>query len=273
MVKFVVVFLFLTSSLWSTLLEDKIENFIGEEEYKTQKNLLHVLFKNEKLFLHDDNRVNDIKVLDQLKESGLLKLFYKKPQELHLSFQTKKNSLIFMRVINRSLTSMGYNYYLTKRVLKNSDNFIWEIVISTEHVVDPLIFAQRLEERGCFMESVERVEEHKWLYKINSDNITKEAQKIETNIVYDLKKPIKPYWINVNGIKSISFVSRLVDRWHPSIIFYDDKLHITRDYKKDSITNKLKLEIPIDTKYIKVTDLYTLDNIKRGISVYLVKRN
>ena len=272
MVRVVLVFSLFVTLMQATLLEDKIESFIGEKEYKTQKNLIRILFKNESLFLREDSGVDDIKVLAKLKDSGLLKLFYKEPQELNLSFSTKDNSLIFMRVINESLSSMGYNYFLTKRALKNSDSFVWDIIISTEHIVDPLIFSKRLETRGCFLESVERKSENEWAYKVNSDSIKVEAKKVEANITQKLKKPIKPYWIDVEGMKSISFASKIADRWHPSIVFYDDKLHIVKDYKKDSATNRLKIKIPEDAKYIKVADLYTLDNIKRGISIYLKRR-
>ena len=272
MVRVVIVFLLLITFAQATLLEDKIESFIGEKEYKKQKNLIRILFKDKKLFLREDSSVDDIKVLAKLKQNGLLKLFYKKPQELNLSFSTKENSLIFMRVINESLSSMGYNYFLTKRALKSSGSFVWDVVISTEHMVDPLIFSERLESRGCFLELVERKQENEWLYKINSDNIKIEATKAEANRTLKLKKPIKPYWIDVEGMKSISFVSKIADKWHPSVVFYDNKLHIVKDYKKDSKTNRLKLKIPRDTKYVKIADMYTLDNIKRGMSIYLKRR-
>ena len=272
MVRVVVWFLLLTTFVCATPLEDKIESFIGEKEYKVQKNLIRILFKKENFFLKNDSSVDDIKVLEKLKDNGILKLFYEKPQKLNISFYTKENSLIFMRVINESLSSMGYNYFLTKRALKNSDGFLWEIIVSTEHVVDPLIFSSRLEARGCFLESIDRKSENEWAYVVNTDNIKIEANIIEANKTVKLKKPIKPYWIEVDGMKSISFSSKIADRWHPSLIFYDDKLHIVKDYKKDSATNRLKIKIPMDAKYVKVADLYTLDNIKRGISIYLIAR-
>jgi len=272
LVRVVVVFLFLLNVAFATPLEKKIESFIGEKEYKVQKNLIRILFKNKNMFLREDGSVNDIKVLTKLKSSGLLKLFYKKPLKLNLSFLTKNNALIFMRVINEALSSMGYNYFLTKRAVKNSDKFVWDIIISTEHIVDPLILAKRLEERGCFLDSIERVKENAWLYKINSDNIKINAIEIESNKTVRLKKPIKPYWIDVEDMRSISFASKIADRWHPSIVFYDEKLHIVSDYKRDTAINRLKLKIPRDAKYVKVADLYTLDNIKRGISIYLKRR-
>ena len=272
MVRVVVWFLLLTTFVCATPLEDKIESFIGEKEYKIQKNLIRILFKDESSFLKEDSSIDGIKVLKKLKDNGILKLFYAKPQQLNISFSTKENSLIFMRVINESLSSMGYNYFLTKRVLKNSESFLWEIIISTEHIVDPLILSSRLKERGCFLESVNRKNENEWVYAVNTDNIKVDARKLEANKTVKLKKPIKPYWIEVDGMKSISFSSKIADRWHPSLVFYDDKLHIVKDYKQDSATNRLKIEIPVDAKYVKVADLYTLDNIKRGISIYLIAR-
>lgn len=269
MVRIVFVALFFLSISQATLLEEKIETFIGGNEYKIQKNLINILFQDEKSFLHVDGSVNDMKVLNQLKTSGLLKLFYDKPQDMNLSFYTKENSLIFMRVINETLSSMGYNYFLTKRALKDSNGFTWEIIVSTEHVVDPTIFSKKLSLKGCILESVERPMQNEWNYYINTDEIKIEAIEIEANTTIKLKKPIKPYWIDIFGMKSVSFRSKLADKWHPYVVFYDSKLHIIKDYQKDEVASMLKLVVPKNAKYVKVADIYTLDNIKRGLSVYL----
>ena len=273
MVRIAFLFIFVLAFANATPLDEKIATFIGEKEYKVQKNLIRILFKNESSFLDENGNVDDIKVLEQLKDSGLLKLFYNTPQQLNLSFYTKNDALIFMRVINETLSSMGYNYFLTKRALKNIDGFMWEIIISTEHIVDPIIFSNKLKLRGCFLESIDRVTQSEWKYKINTDFIKIEAKKIEANTTVKLKKPIKPYWVDVEGMDSISFVSKIADKWHPKIVFFDEKLHIVRDYKKEKVSNRLKLKIPTDAKYVKISDIYTLDNIKRGISIYLRSKN
>ena len=255
--------------LQATSLEDKIQSFVGQKQYKTQKNLIHIIFKDESRFVCEDGSIDDVKVLEQLKKSGLLKLFYKNPQTLNLSLVTKGHSLIFMRVINETLSSMGYNYFLTKQVKRDDNDFLWDIVLSTEHIVDPIIFTQALKARGCSLDAIDKTSENEWKYTINSDNIEIEARKIEANTTVKLKKPIKPYWIVVKNMSSISFRSKLADRWHPNIVFFDANLQIIRDYRKDIVANTLKLKIPINAKYAKVADMYTLDNIKRGMSVYL----
>ncbi len=259
-------------SVFAMTLEDKIESFVGEKEYKTQKNLIGVLFKNRANFVKSDGSIDDVKVLRRLKDNGILKLFYSEPQQLNLTFSIKRNSLLFMKVMNESLSSMGYNFFLTKRALRDGDKFLWKIIISTEHIVDPLILSESLKHRGCFLESIDRVDENEWKYNVNTDRIRIESKKVEPNRTIKLKKPIKPYWIDVEGMKSISFSSKIADKWYPSIIFYDEKLHIVKSYKKSSVTNRLKLEIPIDAVYVKIADQYTQENIKRGITIYLIGR-
>jgi hypothetical protein len=178
-----------------------------------------------------------------------------------------------MRLINESLSSMGYNYFLTKKVLKNSDGFLWEINLSTEHIVDPIYFAKRLTEKGCFIDKIDKTSANEWFYSINTEFIEIDTIVLEPDTTVQLRKPIKPYWIKIEGMKSISFRSRIADKWHPSIVFYDKELQVVKDYRNDDVANTLKLNIPQSATYVKINDIYTLDNIKRGISVYLKSRN
>lgn len=272
MVRFFLIVTILTTLLSASALQDKIKSFIGDKEYKVQKNLIKVLFKNESKFVDEDGKVDDIKVLKELKNSGLLKLFYNRPKNLYLSFFSKDDSVIFLRVINESLSLMGYNYFLTKKAVKSEDGFLWQIVISTEHIVDPLILAKRLEKRGCFFEDIDRLKENEWSYKINTQNIKIDTLLVEEDTSVKLKKPIRPYWINVYGMKSISIRTKIADRWHPSVVFFDEKLNVVKNYEKESVIKSVKLKIPPSARYVKITDIYTLDNIKRGILVYIKSR-
>lgn len=261
------------SVIQASLLQEKIENFIGTTEYNTQKNLIAIVFSDEKSFENADAKIDELKVLEQLKRSGLLKLFYTAPVDLTLSFFTQHNPVIFMRVINETLLSMGYNYFITKRVLKDTKGLLWEIGLSTEHVVDPIYLAKRLELRGCFLEKIEKKSKNEWYYQINSDHIEIQTQDMQMDTTTTLNKPIKPYWIKVEGVSSLSFRSKIADKWFPNIVFFDTDLQVIKDYKKHEVTNSLKIQVPQGAKYAKVNDIYTLDNIKRGLSVYLKSKN
>ena len=38
-------------------------------------------------------------------------------------------------------------------------------------------------------------------------------------------------------------------------------------HEEDSLHNSLRLSVPNNTKYIKIDDLYSLANLKRGITI------
>ncbi|MDN5377500.1 MAG: hypothetical protein PWQ42_796, partial [Sulfurospirillum sp.] len=42
---------------------------------------------------------------------------------------------------------------------------------------------------------------------------------------------------------------------------------------KDEVIEFVKLDVPKNARYLKIEDVYTLDNIKRGLSLYLYSRN
>jgi hypothetical protein len=51
------------------------------------------------------------------------------------------------------------------------------------------------------------------------------------------------------------------------IVFYDKDLNILDTIKKNRVYRGLKSNVPYGTHYIKITDRYTLINIKRGLSI------
>jgi len=273
LVKRVLVLLILfVVNLSALSLDNKIESFLGKDEFHIQKNLIDIIFHNQQAYYKEDGSIDDLKVLMQLKENGLLKLFYDSPKDMTLSFKTDANPLVLMRVINESLEAMGYSYFITDKVIKNTNEFIWNVKLSTEHVVDPILLAKELHARGCETKEIKKYENYNWSYVIDTKSINIKAEKYETNTTIKLKKPIKPYWIDIEEAKSLSLRSKIADRWYPSIIFYDKSLNVLQFYKKDEVVDAVKIDIPKNAKYVKIGDIYTLDNIKRGLSLYLVSK-
>ena len=254
----------------SANLHDKIVNFMSARDYAKQENLIKVLFRNEHDFYKTDGtEVDSLKVIKVLKDNGLFKLFYNSPISLHIKFTTEKNPLIFMKVIRESLGAIGYNYFLTTRATKNSDGFIWIINLKTRHLVNPLSFSEELQERGCSVMDIKKEDRYLWSYKIDSTNVKLNAKNIENDISVRLKKPIEPYLIYTNNSKNIKIKASLSDHWYPYVIFFDKALHVISLKKINDRTLSLKLDIPEGCKYIRIGDMYTLDNIKHGLSLYL----
>ena len=240
------------------------------KKYNQQENLIKVLFKDSDSFYRkSDGNVDSLKVIKVLEENGLFKLFYNQPISLHVEFITTKNPLIFMKVIKESLESIGYNYFLTTRATKKDESFIWIINLETKHLINPTLFAKELKKRGCEVEDIRKESGNLWIYKINSKDAQLSAKEIGIDMSVKLQKPIEPYLFYSKNAKKIELKTSFSDHWYPSVVFLDSALHVVGETRIDKRTYVLKLEIPLGCRYIKIGDLYTLENIKHGLKIYL----
>ncbi|MCF6172653.1 MAG: hypothetical protein L3J44_02570 [Campylobacteraceae bacterium] len=273
MVEKLFIFIVLTTSLFANL-DDKIRNYLSPEKYAKQVNLIKILFKNsDNFYRKSDGNVDSLKVIKVLKENGLFKMFYKKPVSLNMEFITDKNPLIFIKVISESLDAIGYNYFLTSKAQKSDGKFSWSINLRTEHLVNPILFAKELEKRGCEVNDIFKQKENYWVYKINSDNAKLDAKLVDLDTTVKLKKPIADYLIQNHSASSIKIRTSFSDHWYPKILFLDSGLHVISQKIINERTYVLEVKIPINSRYIKISDLYTLDNIKHGLSIYLKSAN
>jgi len=269
LVKFFIIFLLFCASLFANL-QEAIESFVSQKVYAKQENLIKVLFRDSNSFYKvSDGNVDSLKVIKTLEDNGLFKLFYDKPISLTVKFVTKKNALIFMKVISQSLESIGYNYFLTTRATKSDGKFVWIINLHTKHLINPTLFAKELSKHRCIVDNVSKDDTNSWIYEINSDNARLEARNIDLDDTVKLKKPIEPYLIYTKNAVKVKFKTSFSDHWYPSIVFLDRALHVVSQTKIDERTYVLKLDIPPNSAYVKVRDIYSLDNIKHGLSVYL----
>ena len=83
----------------------------------------------------------------------------------------------------------------------------------------------------------------------------------------NLRKPLKPYIVKVNNISKIYLDSNAGNSCYPSVTFYDDNFNIIEIFEENSLQKSLRVTVPNNTKYIKIDDLYTLANLKRGINI------
>jgi hypothetical protein len=262
--------LLFAGTLFADLLDDKIRSFMDKREYIIQQKLINIIFSNRDSFYKNEDLIDSVAVIKELKKNGLIELFFDKPKDFVLTFHTQKNPLIFMKIINDSLSSMGYNYYLTKEAIKDKNGFKWSISLKTEFVIDPIFFANELSVYNCEILDINKLSQTHWKYEIDTANAKIGAIRVELDTSVKLKKPIEPYWIDVQNADSIELLSHRLDHWYPYIVFYDKNLHIVKYYKYDYIKKRVKFEIPKTARYIKVADLFTLNNIKRGLRVYLI---
>jgi hypothetical protein len=258
-------------TLNATVLHEKIENLIGQKDYKLHKNLITLIFNDQAKFFLANERLNYPLVLKELKQNGLLHLKLPQPQEIEVEFHTNKDSVKSLKILNDTLKALGYYYYFTKSTQYNSNGLlVWTIKLKTEFVIDPLVFVNEILKNDCRVVEINKEENHKWIYKIDTNfaNIA-ESIFIDSNELIKLQKPLRPYFIKINGSGVLKVMSTSLNHWYPYIVFYDEHLNILNIIKKEQFSRRVSLSIPLQTKYIKITDLYTLDNIKRGLNVMI----
>ncbi|NPA74016.1 MAG: hypothetical protein GXO12_04825, partial [Epsilonproteobacteria bacterium] len=162
------------------------------------------------------------------------------------------------------------NFYMTKKAVKNDNGFTWSIVMDTENPIDPVYLSNELNKRGCSIVDIVKNDDQNWTYNISMQNAKLEAQDILCDTTYNIKKSIKPYLFSIeNKAKRVFIDSYPSNRWHPYVVFFDNKLDILSIYENDSTERKVKLQIPEGTKYISVNDKYTISNLKYGLHLYV----
>lgn len=262
-----VLFIFLITVSLKAEIMNKIENLIGLEDYELHKNLINHLFQNEKDFYTND-KINYVLVSEKLQHNGLLKLSLPSMDFIEINFQLNGNAKKSLNTLKEVLNSFGYYYYFPTNI-ESSDNFLkWSIRLKTAAAINPLQLSKQLYNRNCIVEDIKREGLYKWTYTINTLNC--EVYKYENLIVNDnleLKKSLKPYLVKVNEIKTVNVTSNSGNKWHPKLTFYDKDFNVIEILKENSLHSNLKVEVPNNTNYIKIDDIYTLANLKRGINI------
>jgi len=264
---FILFFIFI-SLLNGSLLEEKIENIIGLNKYKVHQKLINHLFKNKDKFILND-KINYLRVLKKLRENGLLNLKLDKPSSITLEFKGLNKNKKAFKILNDTMKSIGYRYFFTKlfEINKNQE-LIWIIEFKAEYMTDPVVLLKELWYKNCKIIEVRNDTNNHWYYEIDfKDSILKEAIKIQKNEKVKFQKPLQEYFIVVNDAKELQLISRKLNRWYPYLVFFDKDLNVLESIKKEKYYKSIKLRLPQSTRYIKITDVYNLINIKRGLTI------
>lgn len=281
MVKIFSIFLFLSSLVFAEVIEEespfslanvaslekenllmiKIKSYLSEDSFQKNRDFIKVVFSPETDFYIKD-RVDVVKVAKTLKDNGLLNLFFKKPQELKLSFKTSGSPLFFVKIMGDTLRNIGYYRYVTTESNLDSSEFTWIISLNSEYATDPEILQQELNKSGCSIIDIQRDSKTDWKYSIDMSNGYLNVLNLQNSETRKLKRSLYAHWLNVSKIKSLTIQSSLRDHWYPKIAYYDKQLHLLKVIKKDTKTRTLTLQIPKFAEYIKISDIYTLKNIK-----------
>lgn len=248
-------------------LNTKIKNIIGPSAYNTHKNLINLSFAN-KSSVYTNGQVDYVKLTSKLQANGLLKLRYKSPRYINVNFYINGNSTKTIKNLKDILKSMGHYYYFTQESKTNDSKSVWSIKLKTAAAINPLGLSKRLSMTNSKVTNIRKEGTYNWSYSINSRySSVYKAHDLNSTNTLNLKKSLRPYMIKVSNANGVNIQSKPGNSWHPSIVFYNNDLEVIDIYKDESLQKNLRVEVPLETKYIKIDDLYSLSNMKRGITI------
>ena len=161
-----------------------------------------------------------------------------------------------------SLRNIGYYRYVTKESNLNDSEFTWIISLTSEYAADPIILSQELEKNGCKIIDISRETQSDWAYVIDMQNAKLNVDTISNDDELRLKRSLYAYWLDVSKVNKIEVSSSTRNDWYPYIAYYDKSLKLLRVTKIDTKKTNITLNMGENTYYIKISDIYTLKNIK-----------
>ncbi|WP_373003028.1 hypothetical protein [Sulfurimonas sp.] len=242
-------------------LTQKIQTLIEPQVYEQNSAYIGILFSPASDYYLGE-RVDAVKVIQTLKDNGLLNLFFQKPSELTLHFKTSGSPLFFVKIMGDTLRNIGYYRYVTQESNLNNSEFTWTINLTSEYATDPLILQQELAKSGCNIVDIHRNSPTDWTYIVDMRDGELNVETLEDGIEIKLKRSLYAKWINVSQVKKLRITSSIRNSWYPYIAFYDSSLHLLEVLKKDTKRRDILLELKDNVHYIKISDIYTLKNIR-----------
>jgi len=272
--KLIVVFLLGYSALFAESqqfvqersLQSVIKSFIGESRYARNKSFIRVIFSPQSRY-YDGSDVRTLKVLRTLKANGLLRLKFSKPKTFHLHFKTQGSALLFVKIMSETLREIGYYRYVTTGSSLEDDTFTWSISINAESMTDPLVLASHLSKNRARVVDVEKASYLDWNYYVDISRASLRVPALIPGKSYEIKRALYPEWFNVAQAGSVSLSSNGGNNWYPYIAFYDRDLQLLQVIKEDNVVRNKSYKITPGAKYMKIGDLYTMKNMKYGLTV------
>ncbi|MGB5867660.1 MAG: hypothetical protein WBG69_07300 [Arcobacteraceae bacterium] len=257
-----------TTVLSASVLDQKIENIIGTKDYKIHNSLIDLLFKDESKYIINE-KIQYFKLFKTLQENGLLNLRLNKPSDIEIEFKSANNNFKSYKILNDTMQMIGYRYFFTKSMSINEEKqLIWKIVFKAEYMLDPVVLLNELKKNSVHVSEVVNIGSNKWFYEVDFTNADLDnATKIDNYEKVKFQKPLRAYMLKVQDAKSLQVISRNLNNWFPHIVFFDKDLKVLKVIKKNRVFRGYKVKMPDNTRYVKVTDLYNLINIKRGLSI------
>lgn len=220
------------------------------------------IMQNERGFIDERNNVNYSALFSHLKSLGLLETSSGANMQIGFS-STDDSAILMVKAVGEVLSKMGYKYYLTTYF--DASPASWGIALSARNSIEPSLLYSQLANSKIYIKKISKQEANFYIYELDLSRASVSSDTLSENQI----RPQKPYFLNVAGKKSLSIEADSEDSFQPFIRVFDKNLKLIKTEKKESITASFVLEFPAGAHYVLIEDLYSLENIKRGLKINL----
>ncbi|MGM0533378.1 MAG: hypothetical protein ACQERK_02665 [Campylobacterota bacterium] len=266
--KILVAIVLFCSLVWADTLDDVVQDLVDQNQYEKHKVLIDALFEKKERFMIAE-QVDVVEVAKVLKENGLLKLFYEQPTMTHVKFTSSSKPKLFLKLLNDILQQIGFTYYFIENVKYDDGKITWQIKYRGDYAIDPLLLSRRLEAHGVKIASMKKEAYNRFSYGLNMHDAQLDVKKLIPGERFEITRAIEDIMLDVSFGRYVVFRPQSGSFWYPEVILYDKDLNIIDIIEHQKIKKTLYVDLGRHVKYISVSDLYLLENLKGGLSVEL----
>lgn len=179
-----------------------------------------------------------------------------------------KATPLFLRQINDSLDGLGYSFILIKNFQNSQNGAVLEILLQTNHPFDGMALLNELKGRNIIVLDSKKKDNY-YLYSLNFSKSILKTNKYEKNKLIELQRPIDDYIIDIRNSKSIEIMSKPGDNWFVDLKILDEDMNLISSEVRNKPLKAFTLPIPENACYIVISDAKNLENIKRGLNIYI----
>ncbi|TQR30966.1 hypothetical protein DMB92_07020 [Campylobacter sp. MIT 99-7217] len=256
--------IFISNALAISSLE-LARNMVNDPNKEAQ---LKLLFESKSYTL--DGHINVAEITRILKANSLINLNMPGSRNLELTFKSKANGILFLKIINESLNQAGFVYFIPNELSFDRDLLVYKLSIESRYILDPANFYNILKSNSVYIQNIQKINPYTYEYTLDFDRAKlKPNTDINPNQAKKLERPLREYIFLSKNAKKLQILASAGDSWFAKIQFLDKNLNLIQSISLTEVSQEFKGQIPSNTSYIIVGDTFSLDNIRRGLEITL----
>lgn len=266
MVKKFFLTILLVSEAYTISSLDLARNIVNDSSKGAQLELL--FFRHD--YTDSSGNLDVDRISRILRTNSLLNLTLRSPQNLRLNFKAKADAVLFFKIINDALNDAGYVYFIPTDLLLKEGEIDYSIQVESQYILDPGTLYLLLKASSVYIEDIKQVGSYDYEYSLNFDKAKLKTNiDVDLNVPRSLEKPLKDYILSLKNASNLIIEANGADSWFPKVLFLDENLNLIKGIKSEVKNNRLSEPIPSGAIYAVISDMYSLDNIRRGLKITL----